>query len=65
MRPAKRAQFRRAAVVLAVVAILGTAAMIFSGFIGTGPNWLVTVVGTLVGICAIGAVLCLFLVLFD
>jgi hypothetical protein len=39
--------------------------MIFSGFIGTGPNWMVTVAGTLVGFCAIGAVLCLFLVLFD
>jgi hypothetical protein len=65
VRPAKRAQFRRAAVVLAVAAILGTAAMIFSGFIGTGPSWLVTVVGTLVAFCAIGAVLCLFLVLFD
>ena len=51
--------------VLAVAAILGTGAMILRGFIGTGAYRLVTVVGTLVAFCAIGAVLCVFLVVFD
>jgi hypothetical protein len=65
VRPEIKQRFRIAAVVLAVGAIVATIAMISSGFITSGPGWLVTVAGTVVAFAAIGAVLCLFLVLFD
>ncbi len=65
MRPEKKKQFSRAAAVLGTGALVATAVMIFTGFITSGPSWLVTVVGTLVAFCAIGAVMCLFLILFE
>jgi hypothetical protein len=65
VRPESRRRFRIAAVVLASGAIIATVAMISSGFITAGPGWLVTVAGTVVAFAAIGAVLCLFLILFE
>ena len=50
---------------LAAGAIIATALMISSGFMTSGPGWLVTVVGIVIAFTAIGAVLCMFRILFE
>ncbi len=65
MSPERRRRFLRAAGVLGCFAVVATLGMFASGFIGSGPRWVVTIVGSLVAFSAIGSVLCLFLGLFD
>ncbi|MBV9579262.1 MAG: hypothetical protein JO057_11805 [Chloroflexi bacterium] len=65
MKQRRKQRFTRTAVVLGSVALVATPIMIFTGFFTDQPSWIVTLVATLVAFCAIGAVLLLFLVLFD
>jgi hypothetical protein len=61
--PETRRQFTITAVVLGICAGLATAVMIATGFITDGPRWAVTLIGIAVAFCAIGSVLCLFLII--